>query len=138
MIKIIFWAILLLWQSTAQAEVIKHLAQERMRELQKTVALDNKVLSKMRDVNSNPILLTREQNTRYMDLIEKSKSVFGSNPLSPQGYCINALESAHFLWEAKASYEKSKSNFDRATVTRWQSIAADHYQGCKEFISKLK
>ena len=124
--------------SSANAEIVKPLALDRLADLDKLVALDGKTLSEMRRPNSNQTLLVRDQNVRYLKLIESSKSTFGDDPFSPQGSCVKALTSAHEEWQSKVAYERSRSNFDKDNLSRWQKDFSSEYKACKSYVGGLR
>lgn len=124
--------------SSANAEIVKSLALDRMAELDKLVALDSKTLSEMRKPSSDQNLLLRDQNVRYLSLIEKSKSTFGDDPFSPQGSCVKALTSAHEVWQSKVAYERSRSNFDKGNLSRWQKMSSSEYKACRSYVDGLR
>jgi len=128
---------LVLWSSFTHADIVKSLAKDRMADLDKLVAADSKVLMEMRNPSANTTLLTRDQNIRYLKLIEKSKSTFGDDPLSPQGSCVKALLVGHEVWQSKVAYQKSKSNFDKDSVSMWQKKYASERKECEVYIRKL-
>lgn len=124
--------------SSASAEIVKPLALDRLADLDTVVALDNKTLSNMRRPNANQTLLVRDQNVRYLKLIENSKSTFGDDPLTPQGSCVNALASAHEAWQSKVAYERSRSDFEKDNLSRWQKMFASEYKACKSYVGGLR
>lgn len=136
--NLVFCLVLLITNSAANATIVKSLAFDRLADLDKVVALDGKTLAEMRSPNSNKTLLVRDQNVRYMKLIEKSKSTFGDDPLSPQGSCVKALASAHEAWQSKVAYEQSKANFDKDSLSRWQKSFASEYKECRSYVGKLQ
>lgn len=129
---------LVLWSGLANAGIVKSLAKDRMEDLDKLVATDNKVLVEMRAPSANTTLLTRDQNVRYLNLIEKSKSTFGDDPLSPQGSCVKALWAGHEVWQSKVAYQKSKSNFDKDSLSTWQKTFVSERKECEAFIRQLR
>ena len=123
---------------SANAGIVKSLALDRLADLEKIIALDSKTLAEMRKSTANQTLLVRDQNVRYLTLIEKSKSTFGDDPLSAQGACVKALSSAHELWQAKVAYERSRSNFDKDTLSRWQQMYSSEYKACRAYVGGLR
>lgn len=129
--------ILALLHSVANANIVKPLAKDRMADLDKLVKTDRKVLSEMLSPNANQTMLTRDQNVRYLKLIESSTSTFGDDPLSPQGSCVKALTAGHEVWQSKVAHQKLKSNFGKDNLARWQKIYASERKECDIFIRNL-
>lgn len=129
--------ILALLHSVAIAGIVKPLAKDRMADLDKLVATDRKILSEMLSPDANQTMLTRDQNVRYLRLIESSTSTFGDDPLSPQGACVKALTAGHEVWQGKVAYQKSGSNFDKGNLATWQKIYASERKECDIFIRNL-
>ena len=123
---------------SANAGIVKSLALDRLADLEKVIALDSKTLVEMRSPTANQTLLVRDQNVRYLALIEKSKSTFGDDPSSPQGACIKALSAAHEVWQTKAAYERSRSNFDKDTLSFWQKTYSSERKGCRSYVGGLQ
>ena len=134
--KFVSAAVLLMLFAEAQSQVVKSTALEHLAEMEKTIALDARVLRQLRDPKNNPTLLTRDQNVRYLQLIEKSNATFGDNPLSPQGACVKVFWYSHEAWQSKVAYEKSSSNFDRDRLARWQKMLSSENEACRFYLGK--